>query len=223
MPSPRSQDARPRRTDGERTHATILEKAVDVASIEGINGMTVGRLAEALGVSKSGLYAHFGSKEQLQLETIEAAWAIFEREVLAPTLDAPEGVRQLEAMLDAFFSYVERDVFPGGCFFASLLAEEDARTGPIHEVVVSSERETIDGIAAMVGAAQQRAEIAADVDAAQLAYEVYSFMELANFHFVLFRDPEVLERGRRAAARALEAARPVPADRPRADGRRRHV
>jgi AcrR family transcriptional regulator len=206
MPTARD-DAPPRRTDGERTHAAILEKAVEVASIEGVHGMSVGRLATALGVSKSGLYAHFGSKEQLQRETIEAAWQIYEREVMAPTLAAPEGIAQLEAMLEAFFSYVERDVFPGGCFFAGLLAEEDARAGPIHDIVVELEGETVPGIAAMIGAAQRLGEIAAEVDATQLAYEVYAFMELANFHFVLFRDPEVLDRGRRAAAGALEAAR----------------
>jgi AcrR family transcriptional regulator len=206
MPTGRH-DAPPRRTDGERTHAAILEKAVAVASIEGVHGMTVGRLADALGVSKSGLYAHFGSKEQLQRETIEAAWEIYEREVMAPTLAAPEGIAQIEAMLEAFFSYVERDVFPGGCFFAGLLAEEDAREGPIHDVVVELEGETVPAIAAMIGAAQRRGEIAAEVDATQLAFEVYSFMELANFHFVLFRDPEVLDRGRRAAARALDGAR----------------
>jgi AcrR family transcriptional regulator len=204
---PRRPDAPPRRTDGERTHTAILEKAVEVASIEGIHGMTVGRLAGALGVSKSGLYAHFGSKEQLQRETIEAAWEIYEREVMAPTLAAPEGIAQIEAMLEAFFSYVERDVFPGGCFFAGLLAEEDARTGPIHDLVVELEATTVPGIADIVVAAQRRGEIAAEVDATQLAYEVYAFMELTNFHFVLFRDPAVLKRGRRAAAGALDAAR----------------
>jgi len=204
---PRRHHAPPRRTDGERTHAAILEKAVEVASIEGVHGMTVGRLAGALGVSKSGLYAHFGSKEQLQRETIEAAWEIYEREVMAPTLAAPEGIAQVEAMLEAFFSYVERDVFPGGCFFAGLLAEEDARTGPIHDLVVELEGGTVPGIAEMVVAAQRRGEIAAEVDSTQLAYEVYAFMELANFHFVLFRDPQVLERGRRATAGALDAAR----------------
>ena len=198
---------RPRRSDGERTHAAILEKAVQVASVEGIHGMSVGRLAEELRVSKSGLYAHFGSKAQLQIETIEAALEIFEREVMLPALAAAEGLAQLEVMLDAFFSYVERDVFPGGCFFAGLLAEEDARPGPIHDLVESLERDTVDGIAAMVVAAQSRGEVAADVEADQLAYEIYAFMELANFHFVLFRDRRVLERGRRAADRALDAAR----------------
>src|SRR5919108_3692495 len=97
---------RRRRTDGERTHAAILEVATRVASVEGIHGLTIGRLAEALGVSKSGLYAHFGSKEQLQLQTITAAEAIFEDEVMRPAFDAPEGLPRLEALCQAYLSYV---------------------------------------------------------------------------------------------------------------------
>jgi AcrR family transcriptional regulator len=97
--------------------------ATQLASVDGIHGLTIGKLAEALGVSKSGLYAHFGSKDQLQLETIAAASAVFEREVLGPALQAPEGLSRLQALCDAYFSYVERGVFRGGCFFAALLAE----------------------------------------------------------------------------------------------------
>jgi AcrR family transcriptional regulator len=181
--------------------------AARVASVEGIHGLTIGRLADALDVSKSGLYAHFGSKEQLQLETIEAAKAIFEEEVMRPALEAPEGLRQLEILLEAFFSYVERSVFPGGCFFAGLLAEEDARAGPIHDVVLSWERESIDGLADLALEAQRHGEISADVDVKQLAFELYASIELANFHFVLFRDPQVLERGRTAVGGILERAR----------------
>jgi AcrR family transcriptional regulator len=187
-----------RRSDGVRTHAAILETAANVASVEGIHGLTIGRLAEALGVSKSGLYAHFGSKEALQLETIEAAKATFDREVMQPALEAPEGLPQLEAVIEEFFSYVERGVFPGGCFFAGLLADEDARSGPIHDVVIAWERESVDGLADLAVAAQRLGQVAGDVDARQLAFELYAFIEMANFHFVLFRDPEVLERGRRA-------------------------
>jgi AcrR family transcriptional regulator len=195
-----------RRSDGERTHAAILDTAVNVASVEGIHGLTIGRLAKALGVSKSGLYAHFGSKEALQLETIGAAQAIFNREVMEPALEAPEGLPQLEAVLEEFFSYVERGVFPGGCFFAGLLADEDARSGPIHDVVVAWERESLDGLAELALASQRLGQIAADVDARQLAFELYAFIDMANFHFILFRDPEVLERGRTAVLVALARA-----------------
>ncbi len=198
---------RRRRSDGERTHAAILETATRLASVEGLEGLTLGRLAEELGVSKSGVYAHFGSKQQLQLETIQAAQAVFAEEVIRPALEAPEGLRQLEALCDAYLSYIERLVFPGGCFFASLLAEMDARSGPIHEALVTGERAFVAGLEEMVRAAQRRAEIADDVDPGQLAFELQAAIELANYHFVLFRDQVELERGRRATHGILERVR----------------
>lgn len=199
-----------RRSDGERTHAAILEVATRLASIEGLDGLTIGRLAEELDVSKSGVYAHFGSKQQLQRETIDAAWAIFEREVIEPALAAPDGLPRLEALCEAHLSYVERMVFPGGCFFASLLAEMDARSGAIHELVragTSQWQEMLQGLAAE---AQRRGEIAADLDPGQLGFELDACLELANYYFVLFRDPKVIERARRAVAGVLRRARPAP-------------
>jgi AcrR family transcriptional regulator len=196
-----------RRSDGERTHAAILDEATRLASVEGVHGLTIGGLAEALGVSKSGLYAHFGSKEQLQLETIEAAKAIFEEEVMRPAFEAPPGLPQLEAILDGFFSYVERRVFPGGCFFAGLLAEVDARSGPIHDVAAAWERESLEGLATPVMEAQGDGRVAPDVDAKQVAFEIYACMELTNYHFVLFREPGVLERGRKAIRGIIDRAR----------------
>jgi AcrR family transcriptional regulator len=198
---------RRRRADGERTHAAILEVATRIASVEGVHGLTIGRLADALGVSKSGLYAHFGSKEQLQLETIQKALSIFEVEVEAPALEEPPGLAQLERYLEAYFSYLERGVFPGGCFFASLLAEMDARTGPVHDAVVSIERAWREGLWELAREAQRRGEIRRDVDVKQLGFELYACLELANYHFVLFREPEVLERGRRAVKGILDRAR----------------
>jgi AcrR family transcriptional regulator len=200
-----------RRSDGERTHAAILEAATRLASVEGLEGLTLGRLAESLEVSKSGVYAHFGSKEQLQLETIEAAQAVVEREVIAPAHEAPAGLSRLEALCAAHLSYVERLVFPGGCFFASLLAEMDARSGSIHGLVREGVQEWIGMLTRMAVEAQDRGEIGAGVDPAQLAFELDSCLELANYHFVLLRDPKVIERARAAVAGILErAARPAP-------------
>jgi len=198
---------RRRRSDGERTHAAILEAATRLASVEGLEGVTLGRLAAELGVSKSGLYAHFGSKEQLQLETIDAALEIFGREVVAPAHEAPEGLLRLEALLSAYFSYLERWVFPGGCFFSSLLPEMDARAGTVHEKVVATERAWLREFTGYAEAAQRSGEIRADVDVNVLVFELYACMELANYHFVLFRDPVVLERGRSAVTGILERAR----------------
>lgn len=198
-----------RRSDGARTHSAILDVATRLASVEGIDGLTVGRLADELGVSKSGVYAHFGSKEQLQLETVAAAQAIFEREVLRPALDAADGLQRLQALCEAYLSYVEREVFPGGCFFASLLAEMDARSGPIHDLVLMGERNWQDGLANLARESQRQGEIADEVDPAQLAFELQACLELSNYHYVLFRNRHVLDRGRKAVAAIIDRSRTV--------------
>ncbi len=198
---------RRRRSDGERTHAAILESATRLASIEGVHGLTIGRLAEETGISKSGLYAHFGSKEQLQIEVIQAAGEIVMREVVQPAMEAPEGLRRLEAFTEAYFSYIERWVFPGGCFFSSLLAEADARGGPIHDIVVEVQRQADAEKTKLVRAAQRTGELDRRIDAAQLAFEIDACMSQANYLFVLFRDPDVLRRGHKGIRRILDAAR----------------
>lgn len=197
---------RRRRSDGERTHAAILEVATRLASVEGIEGLTIGRLAEELGISKSGVYAHFGSRERLQLETFEAAQAIFAREVIAPAFEAPEGLPRLQALCEANLSYIERWVFPGGCFFASLIAEMDARPGPLREPLVAGARAWRRMLVELASEAQRGGEIADEVETAQLAFEIEAALDLANYRFVLFRDPEELERARRAIAAVLERA-----------------
>lgn len=197
-----------RRSDGERTHAAILRVATGLASVEGIEGVTIGRLAEELAVSKSGVYAHFGSKEQLQLETVAAAQAIFEQQVVRPAMEAAKGLDRLRALCEAYLSYVERKVFPGGCFFASLLAEMDARSGPVHDMVVAGERRWQKRIADLAREAQRRGELSDDADVALLAFELQACLELGNYHFVLFGDPRVLGRGRRAVAAIIDRARP---------------
>ena len=199
---------RRRRSNGLRTRAAILDAATRLASVDGVQGLTLGRLAAELGVSKSGLFAHFGSKEQLQLDTIDAALEIFGREVIAPAEEAPEGLERLEALLAAYFGYLERWVFPGGCFFAGLLAEIDAQAGAVHQRVMEIERSWIREFTGYAGAAQRLGQLRADVDLEQLTFELYACMELTNYHFVLFRDPAVLERGRRAVARILQYSRP---------------
>jgi AcrR family transcriptional regulator len=199
----RQQTPRERRSDGDRTHTAILNSAAAMASVEGIHGLTIGRLADSLGVSKSGLYAHFGSKEALQLETIETAKAIFEREVMLPAYQASEGLPQLESLVEAYFSYLERGVFPGGCFFAGLLAEEDAGEGPIHNVVAGYELEWIEGMSELVNNAQRLGHITAGTDSELVAFELYSCMTMTNFHYVLFKSDEVLNRGRRAMANII--------------------
>ncbi len=197
-----------RRSDGAQTHAAILEAAMRLASVEGLGNVTIGRLARELDVSKSGVFAHFHSKQRLQQETIEAAGEVFEREVLAPGLAAPEGLARAESLCEAYLSYVERDVFPGGCFVAQLLAEFDALDGPIHDEVEAIQRRWLGLLEEAIATAQRRGELDTTVDPRQVAFELYAPLELANYLTTLYRDPSIIDRGRKAIRRTLAAALP---------------
>lgn len=200
-----------RRSDGEQTHRAILEAAMRLASIEGLGSLTLGRLARELGISKSGVYAHFRSKRRLQHETIEAAEAVFTREVVEPGLDAPEGLAQLEGLCEAYLSYVERGVFPGGCFFAQMLAEFDAPEGTIHNALAEGQTGWLNMMEGLVRTAQARHELDPMVDPRQLAFELYAALELANFLATLYRDPATVDRGRAAVGAAIARSR-APTD-----------
>jgi len=120
----RSRAPRHPRADGERTRAAILRAAASLATVDGLEGLSIGNLAAATGISKSGLYAHFGSKQELQLATVGEAERIFTAEVVRPALAARPGLAQLAAACEAFLGYVQRGVFPGGCFFAATALEQ---------------------------------------------------------------------------------------------------
>ena len=195
-----------RRADGEQTHAAILEAAMRLASIEGLSSLTIGRLADELGISRSGVFAHFRSKQRLQQETIAAAYEVFDREVLTPGLDAPDGLAQLEGFCEAYLSYVERDVFPGGCFFAQLLAEFDAPDGQLHDEVVSFQQGGAGLLERLITAAQQQGELDPAIDPGQLAFELFAALEFANYLATLYRDPSHIDRGRTAVQDALAGA-----------------
>ncbi|MFV8835977.1 TetR/AcrR family transcriptional regulator [Aquisalimonas sp.] len=200
----RDHDGPRRRSDGEQTHAHILDAAMRLASIEGLGSLTIGRLARELGVSKSGVFAHFRSKQRLQEETLHAAEAVFQREVLQPGLNAPEGLARLESLCNAYLSYVERGVFPGGCFLAQALAEFDAQTGPLHDAVARGHQTWLELIEDQIIAAQRLKELDPLIDAGQLAFELCAPLELANYLATLYRDPEITARGR-AAVRSIIA------------------
>jgi AcrR family transcriptional regulator len=194
---------RQRRSDGERTYAAIVRAAAELATIDGLHGLSIARLADHVGISKSGLYAHFRSKEELQLATIEAAGEIFEEEVVRPTEGERTARGTLEALCERFFSHVERRVFPGGCFFAAASAEVDAHEGRVRDRVAEFMLGWIENLRELVEAAQREGAIPPEEDPAQLAYELEAAMMLANNLFVLTNDPATLERGRRAVRRLL--------------------
>ncbi len=194
---------RRRRADGERTRHTILSAAAELATVEGLEGLSIARLAEHIGMSKSGLYAHFGSKEELQLATVEMAGEIFVREVVEPGLEGPEGIERLFRLCDAFLSYVERRVFPGGCFFASAAAELDTHPGRVRERVRDYERKWAAALTALVGDAQRLGELDVSVDAEQLVFELNSFLLGANAAFLLEGDSVVFARAQTAVRRSI--------------------
>ena len=187
---------RRRRADGEQTRATILDAATKLATVEGLDGLSIGSLADHIGMSKSGLYAHFGSKEELQLAAIDTATEIFADNVIRPARDA-----------ENFFRYLERPVFPGGCFFASATAELDTHPGPVREKLVHS----LDGWLALierrVREAQEAGEIDASEDPALLAFELDAFMKMGNSLRVLHGGRSGLARARVAVAARLDRAR----------------
>src|SRR5260370_5923323 len=163
-----------RQPRGERTKSAILRCAVDLASVEGLEGLSIGRLAEKLKLSKSGLFSHFGSKQELQLETIEAARQIFIEEIVRPALANPEGMLQLWALCDGWLSHVERRVFAGGCFFTAAAFEFDSRKGPIRNRIAEIMKIWIAKLQVAIEVAQKAGQLDSKVDAAQLAFEMNS-------------------------------------------------
>jgi AcrR family transcriptional regulator len=198
---------RRRRADGERSRNAILDTAAKLSTVEGLDGLSIGRLAEATGMSKSGIYAHFGSKEELQLATIEAAGETFEAEVLSRVEGAEPGVASIVALSEAFLSYVERRVFPGGCFFAALTAEFGPRSGAVKERIVEYYDEWLALFEELVVQARDRGELAADVDPVQLAFELDAILYGANALFVLKDDERAFDHARRAIRERLDASR----------------
>jgi AcrR family transcriptional regulator len=195
------------RPDGERSYRLIVDAAARLATIEGLEGLSIGRLAKEIGMSKSGLYAHFDSKQELQLAAIAAAEDVYTAEVVAPALEVPEGLERLKLLCERYLSYVERGVFPGGCFFASTAAEWDSRRGPIRDRVRAVLTGWSELLEASVCTAQEQGDLGRDLDPAQLTFELNSMLHEANGHFLLFRDPAALDRARKAIDDRLRRAR----------------
>ena len=154
-----------RRERGRRTRESILATAVDIASVEGLGGLTIGRLATELDMSKSGLFAHFGSKEDLQLATIAAAREIFIAEVVDPALAAEPGLPRLAALIEAKLDYLRRGVFAGGCFFDAVRSEYDSRRpGPVRDAILDEFGSWSKLVADMVRAAQRAGHLDPSAD-----------------------------------------------------------
>lgn len=202
-----STPTRRRRADGERSRRAILLAAARLATVEGLDGLSIGRLAAETGMSKSGLFAHFGSKEELQLATIATAQEIFEADVLAPAM-REEGLARVRVMCERFLSHVDRKVFPGGCFFASAAAELDTRPGRVRDTVMGVQRHWMQLLVDAFATAAERGEIDAAADGEQLAFEVNAMLAEANGLYVITGEGRWLAMARRAIDDRLERAAP---------------
>jgi AcrR family transcriptional regulator len=194
---------RRQRADGERRREAILQKAVALSTVDGLNGLSIGNLADGLGMSKSGVYAHFGSKQDLQLATVDEAERIFQAEVIAPAMAAEPGLGRLLAVCDAYLDYLARRTFPGGCFFAGAILEMGTRPGPVKERIAEFQNGLTALIYSFVVAAIEQKSLPADEDPEALTFELTGMMLAANSRFVLRDDPEVLEMPRKLLRRRL--------------------
>src|SRR4051794_29657473 len=174
--APAARPPRRRRSDGERSRAAILHEAARLATVDGLDGLSLARLADAVGMSKSGLFAHFGSKEELQLATIEAASAIFDELVIDPAEAEPAGLPRLRAYVERFLRLLEDAVFPGGCFFVSAMGELGSHPGPVREQAMAFSERWLTLLAQQVAAAQADGALDRGADPAQIAFELNAYM-----------------------------------------------
>lgn len=183
-------------TKGAQTRAAILERAVDLASVEGLEGLTIGRLAAELGMSKSGLFAHFGSKQELQLAAVEAAARRFRGAVIDPAAEAPEGAPRLRAMAESYLGYLDSGPYSGGCFWAATSAEYDDRPGPVRDAIAGA-------LDAWLAELARHARLAGVEAPDRLAFELYAVVMGANSRHRLSGERRVFRYAREAIERLL--------------------
>ena len=183
-------------TRGASTRDAILDRALDVASAEGLEGLTIGRLATDLGMSKSGLFAHFGSKQELQLATVAAAAERFKASVVDAASGEPDGAPRLRAMAAAYIAHLDSEGYAGGCFWAATSAEQDDRPGPVRDAIAGA-------LDAWLAELERQARIAGVSDPERLAFELYSVVIGANSRFRLSGDRRVFAHARASIERQL--------------------
>jgi AcrR family transcriptional regulator len=192
---------------GEQTREAILDRAVTLASTHGLEGLTIGRLAAELDLSKSGLFAHFRSKEALEARTLERAGERFVEAVLRPALAAPRGEPRLRALFERWLQWPKLVPQPGGCVFVQAAVELDDRPGPARDALVRLQRDWLDALAQAFRSAQDEGHLAAAADPEQLAFELYGIMLSCHHAHRLLRSPDAAARARRAFDSMLDAAR----------------
>ena len=187
-----------RRARGDSTRRAILQRAMQIASVEGLDGLSLARLAADLGMSKSGLFAHFGSKEELQLSTLRAARKVFSVHAVVPAQEAPDGLDRLLALTDAWVGYIGTGTFDGGCLFMQAAAEFDSRPGPVRDLVAECMGQWLGLPGEQTQRAVELGQLAPDTDAAQLAWELHAYGLALNWDHQLNASAAAAERTRAA-------------------------
>ena len=193
------------RPRGLKTRRAILRKAVNLASLEGLEGLTIGSLASTLRISKSGLFAHFGSKEDLQCAVVDEARDIFVESVVRPAFKF-RGLQRLRALCDNWLSYGKARVFPGGCFFSAASLEFDDRPGRVRDRIVELMKKWLGNLEQSARDAQSAGEIRKEVDVRQLAFEIQALAMGANWSSRLFRDQEAFGAASAAILHRIDQA-----------------
>jgi AcrR family transcriptional regulator len=206
MPTAPAAKVEPRPRKGVRTRESILRVAVDLASVEGLEGLTIGRLADELKMSKSGLFAHFGSKEELQLATIETARQIFVEHIIRPALAEPEGIQRLVNLCQAWMGHVELKIFKGGCFFTAASFEFDSRSGPVRDAIADAMKGWMNTLTRAIEVAKKARHLKASVNAEQFAFEIYSLAMGANWALQLLDDKSAIQKARENIMQRIRAA-----------------
>jgi AcrR family transcriptional regulator len=192
---------------GEATRAAILERGVQVATQTGLDGLTIGRLATELGLSKSGLFAHFRSKEALQIQVLDASAERFVQEVVRPALREPRGERRLRAIFERWLAWTQTNSGPGGCLFVAAAAELDDRPGAVRERLVALQKGWLEILATVYRTGVEERQFRRDVEPDQFAHDLYSVM--LGFHHAarLLRDPRAGTRANAAFERLIASVR----------------
>jgi len=195
-------------TKGQETKTSILDEALQIASTVGFTGLTIGQLAEQMGMSKSGLFAHFRSKEQLQLQTLDHARQRFTDITVRPTLGAPRGERRVRELFERWLDW-DTDGLVGGCIFVTASIEYDDQPGAMHDALVRNQRDWSELIATVAATAVAEGDFRPDVDPAQFAFTLQALM--LGYHHAgrLLDDPRAAEHTRAAFEQLLAASRPA--------------
>lgn len=193
-------------TKGAETKAAVIDHAVALASRIGLEGLSIGVLAKETGLSKSGLFAHFDSKQNLQRDVLASSVSKFIGAVVAPALENPRGIPRIEALFDNWLSWA-KDPSLGGCFFIAAANELDDRPGPLRDQLVQYQRDWIEALTTAARIAVEEKQFERDLDAKQFAYDFYAIALVYHHASRLLKDPEAETRARKSLRRLIDASR----------------